>query len=43
MITQIMINFRQILIWPVRSYNMYVPNLKPLGQFKTELRGKEVG
>ena len=33
MITQIMINFSQILVWSVRPYNMSsIPNFKSFGQ-----------
>ena len=40
MIMQIMINLLQIVVWPLRLYNVSLPNLWPM---KTELRAKEVG
>ena len=42
MTMQIMINFFQILGWPLRPYNLSVSNLKSLGQMKRELWAKEV-
>ena len=40
MITQIMINFPEILIWPVRPYDMFSAKF---GVLKTDLWAKEVG
>ena len=40
---QIMINLPQILVWPIRPYNVSVPNLNLFEPIKTELRAKEVG
>ena len=44
MVMQIMINFPQILVRPLRPYNMwFVTNLKLIGKLETELWAKEVG
>ena len=42
MITQIMIYFPQILVWPVRPY-VFAPNLNSFEPLETELTAKEVG
>ena len=44
MITQIITNFLQILVWPVTQHNpVSVPKLKSFGPSKTELWAKIVG
>ena len=42
MMTQIMINFFQIIVWPVRPYNVSVPNLYLFRLLEKELSAKEV-
>ena len=42
MIMKVMISLPQNLIWPIRPYNMSLPDLKLFRPMKTELFAKEV-